>query len=154
PSSTLHVPPRTARVICRARQHATGARSRDAVAGEARTSTFVERSMPTSQRRSPLVRRLVCALALFAPACAGSGANKKTSDDGAPKQPIGDLVEATNKPEPIGQFLASLDAAMRHWNELQLTGTTHADREKARKLELWLATEAHQRRAEIVEQLE
>jgi len=112
--------------------------------------------MPTPQRRRfvPRIRALACVL--LASACTATGAKKSSTDadDGAPKRPIADIVEASNKPEPIGQFLASLDGAMRRWNELQLTGTTRADREKARKLELWLATEAHGRRQEIIEQLE
>lgn len=112
--------------------------------------------MPMPQRRRVVSRCLTLALVLTASACTTAGANKTQSKtgDGAPERPIADIVEASNQPESIGQFLATLDGAMRRWNELQLTGTTREDRDKARKLELWLSAETHGRRTEIIEQLE
>ncbi|MBK7874359.1 MAG: HEAT repeat domain-containing protein [Planctomycetes bacterium] len=87
------------------------------------------------------------------PGCRGTGTKSSTSD-GAPEKPIADLVEATNAPEPIGQLLARIDTAIERWNQLHLSGKSGEDREKARKLELWIQGEAHRRRAEIVAQLE
>lgn len=97
---------------------------------------------------------LVLGLALLvATGCRASG-TKNSESDGAPKKPIAELVEATNTPEPIGQLLARIDTAIERWNQLQLSGQSGEDREKARKLELWIQGDAHRRRAEIVEQLE
>ena len=106
---------------------------------------------------APLLRPSTALLALatlLAAGCASTRGSKPGDDDKAPKEPIADLVEATNKPAPIGQLLAQLDLSIQRWNELLISGTTREDREKARKLELWIQGEAHRRRDELVEQLE
>ena len=69
-------------------------------------------------------------------------------------KPAGELIEATNKPPPIGKFLAEVDASIRAWNNLLLTADTAEERRKARMLEDNLSRVTHQRRDEIIEQLE
>lgn len=123
----------------------------------AKASPHLMQSSPASSIRSfpsrPALAGGFAAVACFC-ACAGLGSPKSSEDDGAPKKPIAELVEATNTPVPIGQLLAQLDLSIQRWNELLISGTTRDDHEKARKLELWIQGEAHRRRTEIIEQLE
>lgn len=105
-----------------------------------------------------LARSLAASLALaIAASCAGTGKKSSTPDadgDVAPQRPIEDIVSASATPEPIGLLLSNLDLSMRRWNQLQLSGSTAQDHEKARKLQLWITGEAHRRRGELIEQLE
>lgn len=108
--------------------------------------------MPSTPR---VARVLLPALLVVAnAACAATGKTKTSADDGAPKRPIAEIVEASNTQESIGQLLARLDLSMQRWNALQISASTPDDRNKARNLELWIQREAHARRAELVEQLE
>lgn len=114
-------------------------------------------SEPRSQRERRVRPKfaIASALTIGLVACAGTRTKSSTSEaDHAPAHPIEDIVASNNKPEPIGLLLSNLDLSMQRWNQLQLTGSTAQDHEKARKLELWIAGEAHRRRSEIVEQLE
>ena len=95
---------------------------------------------------------LLLVAGLLAGGCSSASTNKKTDAEGP--EPIGKLVEATNKPAPIGKLLAELDMQMRSWNNECLTAQTAEDRTKARLLEKNLIAETHKRRAEITEQLE
>lgn len=107
--------------------------------------------------RARIASVLLASACAWSASCAGAGAKSSAREegaDGAPQHPIEDLVNASAKPEPIGLLLANLDRSMQRWNQLQLSGSTAQDREKARKLELWIAGEAHRRRSELVEQLE
>jgi len=69
-------------------------------------------------------------------------------------KPIGQLVEATNQPVPIGKFMADLDAAIRAWSNLIMSAQTEEDRRKASLLEQSLSASTHKRRTELIEQLE
>src|SRR5258706_10472577 len=76
---------------------------------------------------------LLLVAGLLAGGCSSASTNKKTDAEGP--EPIGKLVEATNKPAPIGKLLAELDMQMRSWNNECLTAQTAEDRTKARLLE-------------------
>lgn len=98
-------------------------------------------------------------LALLAAACAtvekspaeeAADATKST----APERPIAEIVEATRKPESIGALLGSIDREITAWNNLFLASVTETDRAKTRTLEKSIMTKTHNRRQEIVEQLE
>jgi len=109
------------------------------------------------QRSFP--RLLAACLLLLACACNSAGSKEEKEpefevEDNTRERPLSEVVSATNEPDPIGLLLARIDGSMKRWNELQLTGKTAGDREKLRKLELWIAGEVHRRRAEIIEQLE
>ncbi len=91
-------------------------------------------------------------------ACASTSAEKtlaqEKSEAGAPEHPIADIVEKTRKPEPIGKLLADLDQQILAWNNLFLAAQNETDRAKARNLEKAIMSSAHNRRGEIIEQLE
>lgn len=72
----------------------------------------------------------------------------------APQQPIAEIVEATRTPEPIGKLLQTLDQQITAWNNLFLAAQSEVDRAKTRNLEKSIMTLTHNRRQEIVEQLE
>jgi len=72
----------------------------------------------------------------------------------APEHPIAAIVEASNKPEPIGMLLVTLDQEITAWNNLFLMAQTEVERSKARNLEKTIMTTAYNRRAELLEQLE
>lgn len=93
----------------------------------------------------------LCAV-LFTAGCSSTGTAQK--DDGNPKQPIADLVEATNTPPAIGKLLADLDGQIRAWNTLFLSAQTPEDRRKARLLEENLGAQTHKHRQELISQLE
>jgi HEAT repeat protein len=97
--------------------------------------------------------RFLATSALVAAGCA-SAQHSNASDADNPAHPIGPIVEATNKPEPIGKLLANLDLQMRAWNAKYLSAQTPQDRNKATDLEKSLITITHKRRAEIIQQLE
>ena len=94
----------------------------------------------------------LCAVVLAA-ACSSTG-NAAEKDDGNRKQPISDLVEATNTPPAVGKLLADLDNQIRAWNTLFLSAQTAEDRRKARLLEDNLSAETHKYRQELITQLE
>jgi hypothetical protein len=94
---------------------------------------------------------LLLVTGLLAGGCS-STPTKKTDAEGP--EPIGKLVEATNKPAPIGKLLAELDSQMRAWNNLSLSAQTAEDRTKMRMLDMNLSAQTHKRRVEITEQLE
>jgi HEAT repeat protein len=81
---------------------------------------------------------------------AADAAGKST----APEHPIAQIVEATNKPEPIGMLLVTLDQEITAWNNLFLMAQTEVERSKARNLEKTIMTTAYNRRGELIEQLE
>jgi hypothetical protein len=93
-------------------------------------------------------------------ACASPGQEdpSQTADPNSPEiirpKPVGELIEATNQPEPIGKFIADLDASMRAWTNLIMSAQTEEDRRKASLLEQSLSASTHKRRAELIEQLE
>lgn len=90
---------------------------------------------------------------LAAAGCASSGVSKK-DDANSPQHPIEKIVEASNKPEPIGKVLAELDLQMRAWNNDYVAAQTTEDRIKARRLEDNLSALAHKHTTELIEQLE
>ena len=77
-------------------------------------------------------RACTALLLLLGTGCASSSKGGRESQDSDPK-PISGIVEATNKPSPIGKFLAEIDAQIRAWNNLLLTAQSEEDR---RKLEI------------------
>ncbi len=94
---------------------------------------------------------------LWLPACAGTQATTKSEDrQNQPEDPVpfAEQAEKNRKIEPIGKYLADLDNTMRAWTRLHMTAATADERKKARLLEINLATRAHQRRDEIIEQLQ
>ena len=100
---------------------------------------------------SPLRALAVCFLAfVFFPAC------RTTGDKGSDKdpKPIGDLVERSKVPESIGKLIADLDLELNAWTRLKMTAATAEDRNKARELEKVIATTAHARRGELIDQLQ
>jgi hypothetical protein len=106
------------------------------------------------RRELPRRARVLALVAVLA-ACAGSGTKQaQPPADHAPAHPIGDIVEATNKPDPIGLLLSNLDLAIQRWSQLHLTGSSGDDQTKALMLDKWIAGEAHRRRSELIEQLE
>ena len=107
--------------------------------------------MPTKLTRFRMAPALVL---LGIASCASPSSTQSTEPSEARDRPAADLIEATNKPVPIGKLLAEFDASMRAWNNLLLTAATAEDRRKARMLEDNLSRLTHQRRAEIIEQLE
>lgn len=74
--------------------------------------------------------------------------------EGTDPKPIGQLVEATNQPVPIGKFMADLDGSIRAWTNLIMSAQTEEDRRKASLLEQSLSATTHKRRSELIEQLE
>ena len=61
---------------------------------------------------------------LVSSGCSALGKKKSEAADNAPKRPIGELVEASNKPEPVGQRGRSdlfVDGVLRMGNA-QATG--------------------------------
>ncbi len=102
---------------------------------------------------------LLPVLALLAAACAST--EKSPAEEAAdatkstaPEHPIAEIVEATRKPEGIGSLLASIDREITAWNNLFLASVTETDRAKTRTLEKSIMTKTHNRRQEIIEQLE
>ena len=89
----------------------------------------------------------------LAAGCASSSP-KPVEPAEARERPAAEIIEASNKPPPIGMLLAELDASIRAWNHLLLTADTADERRKARMLEDNLSRLTHQRRTEIIEQLE
>ncbi|MBK7645238.1 MAG: HEAT repeat domain-containing protein [Planctomycetes bacterium] len=69
-------------------------------------------------------------------------------------KPIADLVERTKTTVPIGKLLAELDLEIRGWTRLKMTAATPEDRTKARELEKVITTQAHARRAELIDQVQ
>ena len=104
--------------------------------------------------RSPRFDRLALAQVLLVLVGCASTSSKSTDKTEARDRPAGEIIEATNQPVPIGKLLVEIDASIRAWNNLLLTADTAEERRKARMLEDNLSRVAHQRRAEIIEQLE
>jgi len=103
----------------------------------------------------PVAFRLaVAALPLLAcvAGCASSGTKSNSSN--APDRPIEELVAATKRPEAIGKFLADVNQAIKAWNNLFLDAQSDAERSRGRLLETHLMTVTHQRRDEIIKELE
>jgi HEAT repeat protein len=96
---------------------------------------------------------LLCGLAACLCACA-SEPKKPATESTDPKQPAGPIIEATNQPEPIGKFMADLDASIRAWTNLIMSASSEEDRRKASLLEQSLSAVTHKRRVELIEQLE
>jgi HEAT repeat protein len=92
-------------------------------------------------------------LSLLAFACA-SEPKKDTTESADPKKPVAQLIEATNQPEPIGKFMADLDASIRAWTNLIMSAQTEEDRRQASLLQQNLSAATHKRRVELIEQLE
>lgn len=93
-------------------------------------------------------------LVLLAAGCNSSGQQNVPAAPEREIRPIEDLVEATKKPEPIGKFLVDVSSAILAWNNLTLAATTEAEKSRARLVETHLTTVTHQRRAELVAELE
>ncbi len=93
-----------------------------------------------------------CAVVLAA-GCSSTGSAAQ-KDDGNRKQPISDLVEATNTPPAVGKLLADLDGQIRAWNTLVLSAQNAEDRRKERLLEENLSAQTHKYRQELITQLE
>jgi hypothetical protein len=123
----------------------------------------VSRRVPR-RRTAAFARRALLLAALLPPlvaACSSTHADRSPAEEAAdearstaPERPIAQIVEATRTPEPIGTLLASLDQQMRAWNNLFLRAENEVDRAKARNLEKAIMTATHNRRGEILEQLE
>ena len=103
--------------------------------------------------RSPLLPLALLLSPVIAGGCASTPSDSKDAEEGR-ERPAAELIEATNKPAPIGKLLAEIDASIRAWNNLLLTADTADERRKARMLEDNLSRVTHQRRDEIIEQLE
>ncbi|MBL8859089.1 MAG: HEAT repeat domain-containing protein [Planctomycetes bacterium] len=97
---------------------------------------------------------LALSLALFATGCRSSGSQSNALDPDREIKPIGALVESTKKPESIGKFLADTNSAIKAWNNLTIAAQTPAEQSRARDLELHIQTVTHQRRSEIINELE
>ena len=104
--------------------------------------------------RSPPLWFALAALLLLTGGCASNTAKKPTDTSDSRDRPASEIIEATNQPVPIGKLLVEIDASIRAWNHLLLTASTAEDRRKARMLEDNLSRVTHQRRTEIIEQLE
>lgn len=102
---------------------------------------------------SPRLRLALAAVLQVTAACASTSSESKDSSE-ARDRPAAELIEATNQPVPIGKLLTEIDASIRAWNNLLLTADTADERRKARMLEDNLSRVTHQRRGEIIEQLE
>lgn len=89
---------------------------------------------------------------LLLPACRTTPAQDPANSKD-PK-PIADLVERSKTPVPIGKLLADLDLQIRAWTRLKMTAATAEDRTKARELEKVISTSAHERRSELIDQLQ
>jgi len=90
---------------------------------------------------------------LLLPACKSASTGQEVANNKDPK-PIGDLVERSKVETPIGKLLAELDLQIRAWTRLKMTAATAEDRTKARELEKVISTTAHERRAELIDQLQ
>jgi hypothetical protein len=110
------------------------------------------RSILCAGGRDAVFFAILLAFILCAAGCASSGS--KGSSSTAPERPIEDLVAATKKPESIGKFLADVNQAIKAWNNLFLDAQSDAERSRARLLETHLTTVTHQRREEIIRELE
>lgn len=115
---------------------------------------------PAAFVSAPAVPLLAALALLLAPGCA-STAEKSPAEEAAeqtrnaaPERPIAEIVEATREPEPIGKLLNTLDHQITAWNNLFLAATTETDRAKARTLEKSIMTLTHNRRQEILAELE
>lgn len=109
-----------------------------------------------SHRRPRPLRTILPALLGLALACGCRSTSSSTGPGGPDReiQPIEDLVAATKKPESIGKFLADVNQAIVAWNNLFLAASTEAEKSRARLVETHLTTVTHQRRDEIVQELE
>lgn len=106
-------------------------------------------------RQLPLL--LLAATPLLLTACAGTQEKSKEDAKAAASkdpEPFAEAAEKNRKIDPIGKYLADLDNTMRAWTRLHMTAATADERKKARLLEMNLSTRAHQRRDEIIEQLQ
>lgn len=97
---------------------------------------------------------LACALLLGASGCKSTSSSAKSDGSERESQPIEDLVAATKKPEAIGKFLVDVNSAIVAWNNLFLAASNEAEKSRARLVETHLTTITHQRRAELVSELE
>jgi hypothetical protein len=91
-----------------------------------------------SRPRSPRIPWRIAPFACLILACA-SPAKKEPLETTEPK-PVGQLIEATNQPLPIGKFMADLDASIRAWTNLIMSAQTEEDRRKASLLEQSLSS--------------
>lgn len=105
---------------------------------------------PTSKPLSVLA----LALPVVAAGCQSSGTRANALDPGREIKPIGALVEATRKPESIGKFLADVNSSIKAWNNLNLAAQSAKEQARARDLELHIQTVTHQRRDEVIAELE
>jgi HEAT repeat protein len=90
---------------------------------------------------------------LLLPACRSTQQGQHVDDTNDPK-PIADIVERSKVPEPIGKVIANLDLQIRAWTRLKMTAATAEDRTKARELEKVISGTAHERRVELIDQLQ
>jgi hypothetical protein len=98
---------------------------------------------------------LCLTLLLCAAGCASSGSTRRApAEPDREIRPIEELVAATKKPESIGKFLADVNQAIKAWNNLFLDAQSDAERSRGRLLETHLMTVTHQRRDEIIKELE
>jgi len=93
-------------------------------------------------------------LFLAVAACNSSGQQNVPDAPDREIRPIEELVEATKKPDSIGKFLVDVSSAITAWNNLTLAATTEAEKSRARLVETHLSTVTHQRRAELITELE
>jgi hypothetical protein len=91
-------------------------------------------------------------LVVLLAACASEP--KKEPIEGNDPKPAGQLIEATDQPEPIGKFMSDLDSSIRAWTNLIMSAQTEEDRRKASLLEQSLSAATHKRRAELIHELE
>jgi hypothetical protein len=107
--------------------------------------------LPSAQRNAFL---LALPILVAAAGCRSSGTQSNSLEPDREIKPIGALVEATKKPESIGKLLADLNSSIKAWNNLSLAAQTPKDQARGREIELHIQTVAHQRRAEIVNELQ
>jgi hypothetical protein len=92
-------------------------------------------------------------LALCAAGCASSGSKEPPAPD-REITPIGDLVAREKKPDSIGKFLSDLNNDIKAWNNFFLDAKTDEEKTRSRLMETHITTVAHQRRTEIIQELE
>lgn len=91
---------------------------------------------------------------LVGSACQAPETKSSTLEPDREIKPIGALVESTRKTDSIGKFLADLNTSIKAWNNLNLAAKTSKEQARGRDIELHIQTVAHQRRGEIVSELE
>ncbi len=109
----------------------------------------------TRRFRLPGAARFVCTVTLIAcaAACASTGSSGPPQPD-REITPIGDLVAREKKLDSIGKLLSDLNNDIRAWNNYFLAAKSDEEKARGRLMETHITTVAHQRRSEIIQELE